>query len=197
MPFSVDRMNAICIRDALINPHQTIDPHVDPLVYKDPGYVDLKKRGTKAENMRTRTIQDNMGRNILKLEEEHGNLNGGLVCQTTHGRDNSPVVKQGTFKYKNSLSHAAQQIMQTSPREEPRAHLAQQKRFSQADLNDHQTQKALNKKILHKKLTIMQTMLDNERNANNMISTNLKSLHSEMHANHSDLDRFKSQTSLN
>ena len=38
-------MQAVTVRDALLDPHLTIDSYTDPL-YKDPGYKDVKKRST-------------------------------------------------------------------------------------------------------------------------------------------------------
>jgi hypothetical protein len=117
MPFNVDRQSAICVRDALINPQQTVDPWRDPLRHKDPGYVDLKKLGSLKQDMKQKVVHDYMNRPIIKIEEEHGNQNAGLYMQTTHGRKTSPKVGRGAFKYRNSPSKThLQTLLETPPK---------------------------------------------------------------------------------
>ena len=43
--FNPDRMQSLVMRDALVDPTQTISPYVDPLD-RDPGYIELNKRNT-------------------------------------------------------------------------------------------------------------------------------------------------------
>ena len=42
-------MQGVNTKDVIVNPHDTISPHRDPL-YKDPGYFELNKRGTRSSD---------------------------------------------------------------------------------------------------------------------------------------------------
>jgi hypothetical protein len=55
--FSPDRMTSMVVKDAIVDPHATIDRHVDPLD-KDPGYKELGKRNTREHDMKFRIIHD-------------------------------------------------------------------------------------------------------------------------------------------
>jgi hypothetical protein len=77
--FSPDRLQAVAVKDAIIDPHHTIKPHKDPFD-KDPGYSELKKRNTRAHDLKSKVIHDMMGRTIIKVDDYYGHLNGGLLC---------------------------------------------------------------------------------------------------------------------
>jgi len=36
-------------------------------------------------DLKSKVIKDYQGRVIIKIDESHGLINGGLICQTTHG----------------------------------------------------------------------------------------------------------------
>ena len=50
-------MTSMVIKDAIVDPHATIDRHVDPLD-KDPGYKELGKRNTREHDMKFKIIHD-------------------------------------------------------------------------------------------------------------------------------------------
>ena len=80
------RMQSMTLRDALVDPHQTATGYTDPLVRKDPGYVELNKRSQIEQDMTSKVIKDCNGKQIVRLDQDHGLRNGGLICQTSHGR---------------------------------------------------------------------------------------------------------------
>jgi len=80
------RMQSMTLRDALVDPHQTATSYTDPLVRKDPGYVELNKRSQIEQDMTSKVIKDCNGNQIVRLSQDHGLRNGGLICQTSHGR---------------------------------------------------------------------------------------------------------------
>lgn len=51
-------MAGVTVLDSIVDPHQTISPHKDPL-YKDPGYEELNKRSTRAHDLKSKVIHDN------------------------------------------------------------------------------------------------------------------------------------------
>lgn len=113
-PFSIDRMQSITARDAIFDPTQTNAPVTDPL-YRDPGQPDLCKRDTKTHDIVEKTIKDMCGRNLIKVQGSHGLRNGGLYCQSTHGRSQSDISpdRMGTFKSRRNSDFAniAQQMV--------------------------------------------------------------------------------------
>ena len=58
------RMQSMTLRDALVDPHQTATGYTDPLVRKDPGYVELNKRSQIEQDMTSKVIKDSNG-NLL------------------------------------------------------------------------------------------------------------------------------------
>lgn len=42
--FNQDRLEHVNVVTSIPDPYQTVDPHKDPLIYKDPGAVVLNKR---------------------------------------------------------------------------------------------------------------------------------------------------------
>ena len=92
-------MQAVTVRDALTDPHLTIEKYTDPL-YKDPGYEELRKRSTISHDTNSKTFKDYKNNLIVKLDHRHGQRNGGLYYQTTFGRDpaltnDSAVIHSG------------------------------------------------------------------------------------------------------
>lgn len=63
-----------------------MSPHTDPL-YKDPGYDELNKRGTRAHDLKSKVIHDYLGRTMVKVDEKYGMQNGGLFGQSTFNAD--------------------------------------------------------------------------------------------------------------
>ncbi len=79
-------MQAVTVKDALVDPHQTILPYRDNLVKQNPGYFELNKRSQITHDMTTKVIRDCQGKQIVRLDPDHGLRNGGVICQTTFGR---------------------------------------------------------------------------------------------------------------
>ena len=84
--FNPDRMQAVTVRDALTDPHLTIENYTDPL-HKDPGYNELRKRDSLTHDIKSKIFNDYKNNLIVKLDHRHGERNGGLYYQTTFGRD--------------------------------------------------------------------------------------------------------------
>ena len=114
--FDHTRMHAVGISDAIKNPYQTVDPWVDPLIYKDPGYIELGKRDTYKQDLKSKAIRDHSGSPIYKIDRSHGLLNGGLICQATHGRNQSnlKISKRNPGIRSQSISLAGAQMMSSS-----------------------------------------------------------------------------------
>jgi hypothetical protein len=91
--FNPDRMQAVTVQDALLDPHLTLDRYTDPL-YKDPGYNELSKRDTIRHDAKSKIFTDYKNNLIIKLDHSHGLRNGGLYYQTTFGRD--PALSNDT-----------------------------------------------------------------------------------------------------
>ena len=66
--------------------------------------------------MKSKAIRDYAGSPIYKIDKNHGLLNGGLICQTTHGRNHSnlKVSKRVPGVRSQSISLAAAQVINTS-----------------------------------------------------------------------------------
>ena len=73
--FNPSRYQAVTAKDAIIDPHQTM---VLPKRPKDPGYVELDKRGSVRHDERSKVIIDYQGRAIYKIDSMHGIGNGNL-----------------------------------------------------------------------------------------------------------------------
>lgn len=86
--FHAERVQGHAVGDALVDPHQTMDSHRDPL-YRDPGYshADLNKRNTRTHDRLSKVTRDNQGRPIIKIVESHGAMNGGLYGQSTFNHE--------------------------------------------------------------------------------------------------------------
>ena len=56
------------LRDALVDPHQTTVSYTDPLIRKDPGYVELNKRSQIEHDLTAKVIRDCNGRQIVRLD---------------------------------------------------------------------------------------------------------------------------------
>ena len=69
--FNPDRMQAVTVRDALTDPHLTIEKYTDPL-YKDPGYEELRKRSTISHDTNSKIFKDYKNNLIVKLDHRHG-----------------------------------------------------------------------------------------------------------------------------
>jgi len=76
--FNPDRMQAVAVRDALLDPHLTMDRYTDPL-YKDPGYKEIPKRSTINHDARSKIFNDYKNNLIIKLDHSHGLRNGGII----------------------------------------------------------------------------------------------------------------------
>jgi hypothetical protein len=99
------------VRDALVDPHQTISP---PPPAKDCGYHELNKRSSVAHDLKSKVIKDYAGRNIIKIDSMHGMQNGGLFYQTSfsnlNGTDrpgNRQAFGYGTVGYNANQGHMA------------------------------------------------------------------------------------------
>ena len=87
--FNAERVQGLTVRDALVDPFLTIQsPRKDPHL-KDPGYAhgDLNKRNTRTHDRLAKVTRDNQGRPIVKIEQSHGEMNGGLFLQSTFNHD--------------------------------------------------------------------------------------------------------------
>lgn len=75
--FNPDRMQAVTVRDALTDPHLTIENYADPFK-KDPGYRELRKRDSFTHDIKSKIFKDYKNNLIVKLDHRHGERNGGL-----------------------------------------------------------------------------------------------------------------------
>lgn len=78
------------VGDAIIDPAQTISHNRD-FTLKDPGYGDIVKRNTRTHDFRSKVINDNQNRVMIKVDEKYGLQNGGLYGQSTFNHSRNSV----------------------------------------------------------------------------------------------------------
>ena len=80
-------MQSVTVKDAIVNPHITMDRYKDPLKKQDPSYHELRKRNTKAQDMFMKASKTDQARVLIKVDaNEYGHRNPGLYCQTFYPR---------------------------------------------------------------------------------------------------------------
>lgn len=111
----INRMHAVSVNDALVDPFQSQSKWRDPLTKRDPGHNKWDKIDQQTRDQRAKVIIDYKGRPIMKLDPQHGYRNGGLFLQSTFNRSvGEPDLKQ-QFERSYRLANAAKQVIERTP----------------------------------------------------------------------------------